>query len=831
MQGHAAPIVGAIADACAHFLCAPGCSNTFSLDNNGAKMRSVNWLRIVCITAGVTLASVSPTIAAPGDGVLPTTWQHSAAPIASVDTVEVPPIDMDQVIFEDQMSELEGMAPRFAVPWGVNITPDTDGSWEQIDSKTMVWRLRITSPGALSLNLGFTRYNMPHNGRLHVYAVDGTYSLNPYTERDNAAHGELWTPVVLADDIMVEVSLPIEAVNDLDLELTAINHGYRGFGEADVYGDRSGTCNNDVVCPEGDDWRSEIPSVGVISTGGSTFCTGFMVNNTAQDETPYFMTANHCGISSSNAASLVVYWNFESPNCGQQGGGSLAQNQTGSFFRASYSTSDFTLVELDSDPDPSFGITFAGWDHGGANATTAIGIHHPNTDEKSISFEYQSTQVTSYLGTSVPGDGTHVRIIDWDDGTTEPGSSGSPLFDQNHHVIGQLHGGYAACGNDDSDWYGAFQRSWAGGGSNSSRLSNWLDPIASGATAIDTLDPQAVGMKLTPGGNLVSGGDPGGPFTPSSIVYTIENQGDAGFNYSVTKSAAWVSITNASGFVGVGGNASVTVSINSNANSFGIGAYSDTVYFTNTTTGEGDTQRAVQLQVGVPSLVYSWDLSTNPGWTTQGSWAYGTPTGGGGEHGNNDPTGGYTGSSVYGYNLNGDYTNNMSEQHLTTTAIDCSDLADTSVRFRRWLGVEQPSYDHAYVRVSNNGTTWTTVWENSAEIADSAWSLQEYDISAVADGQATVYVRWTQGTTDGSWLYCGWNIDDVEIWGLDTGTGVVIPGDMDGDGDVDLADLADFLAVYGTCSGDPGYNPVADLDDSGCVNLADLSALLSNYGA
>ena len=115
----------------------------------------------------------------------------------------------------------------------------------------------------------------------------------------------------------------------------------------------SGACNNDVVCPEGDPWRDEIPSVAAISTGGSLFCTGFMVNNTAQDQKPYFMTAYHCGISSGNAASLVVYWNFETSTCGGTPDGSLSDFQTGSFFRSRYSPSDFALVELDSAPDPA----------------------------------------------------------------------------------------------------------------------------------------------------------------------------------------------------------------------------------------------------------------------------------------------------------------------------------------------------------------------------------------------------------------------------------------------------------------------------------------------
>ncbi|MBU0617824.1 MAG: hypothetical protein KKI02_08915, partial [Planctomycetes bacterium] len=57
-----------------------------------------------------------------------------------------------------------------------------------------------------------------------------------------------------------------------------------------------------------------------------------------------------------------------------------------------------------------------------------------------------------------------------------------------------------------------------------------------------------------------------------------------------------------------------------------------------------------------------------------------------------------------------------------------------------------------------------------------------------------------------------------------------ILGDLDRDGDVDLYDLAALLGAYGTCEGDPMYNPDADLDGSGCIDLADLAELLGNCG-
>ncbi len=158
---------------------------------------------------------------------------------------------------------------------------------------------------------------------------------------------------------------------------------------------------------------------------------------------------------------------------------------------------------------------------------------------------------------------------------------------------------------------------------------------------------------------------------------------------------------------------------------------------------------------------YIWNMDTNPGWTAEPNWAWGDPAGTSG-----DPQNGYTGTNVYGYNLNGSYENDMTEKNLTTTAIDCSYLSDVEVRFQRWLGVESATYDHASFKISTNGTTWTTIWNHTGStLNETVWSLQTYDLSAYADGQPTVYLRWTMGAADYTVVYCGWNIDDVEIWG------------------------------------------------------------------
>ena len=431
----------------------------------------------------------------------PTVQTASLQSLDKVAQAVIPALDLVQVQIEDEQRFQAGMAPRFAVPHEVALTPSNAGTWEQIDARTSVWRLVVQSPGSLHINLGFTQYHMTPHGRLSMYNPDFSDVVRPFTASDNQSHGQLWTPPVNGPRLVVEVTIPTAEIADLQLTLGSINVGYRKFGP---YGDTGGgvdsqQCNIDVLCPEGAPWANQIQAVAMISIGGSAFCTGFMVNNTAQDRKPYFMTADHCGLTSGNAGTLVVFWNYQNSFCrtpgsaqsGQPGNGSLSQFSNGSIFRASWSASDMALVELSTPPNPAWNVTFAGWNRNLANSANGAGIHHPNTEEKRISFYSSFTNISNWPFCSNTGS-DHVRVF-WSSGITEGGSSGSPLFDSNKRVIGQLHGGGSSCASPNSpDCYGRFATSWFGGGSNATRLSNWLDPTNSGATVLDTIS--AVGL-------------------------------------------------------------------------------------------------------------------------------------------------------------------------------------------------------------------------------------------------------------------------------------------------------------------------------------------------
>jgi hypothetical protein len=278
------------------------------------------------------------------------------------------------------------------------------------------------------------------------------------------------------------------------------------------------------------------------------------------------------------------------------------------------------------------------------------------------------------------------------------------------------------------------------------------------------------GLKVTPDEDFKPRGDIGGPFTPQSQVYKIENKGISDIDYEITLDpmALWLTLTGPSqGTLGPAEIIEITIELNESVNTLLTGAYPTTLWIVNLTDHKGDTSRDLVLIIGEPTLKQQWLFESDPGWTTEADWGFGQPAGFGGQHGYPDPTTGFTSHFVYGYNLQGDYPNDLDETHLTSTSIDCSNWYGVNVKFMKWLGVESPEYDHAYFRASNDGINWTTYWTNASEITDNSWNPVEIDISGVADNQEHVYLRWTMGSTDGGWTFCGWNIDDVELFAIE----------------------------------------------------------------
>ncbi|MBG80195.1 MAG: hypothetical protein CMJ39_05735 [Phycisphaerae bacterium] len=321
------------------------------------------------------------------------------------------------------------------------------------------------------------------------------------------------------------------------------------------------------------------------------------------------------------------------------------------------------------------------------------------------------------------------------------------------------------------------------------------------------------GMNVT-GSGFSAEGPNGGPFSPDTAELTVKNYDAESLDFNAVDDVPWLEVVNGSGTLGQDEEAVITVQLNSDyAASMGNGFYQGSVTITGS---NGDVSvKEFDLEIGVPVAIYNFDLDDNPGWSMAGQWAFGQPTGNGGNsYGNPDPTSGATGSNVFGVNLNGDYSNAQGSWSLTSNAIDCSQLTDTSLKFQRWLNTDYQPYVSASVEISTNGSSWQTLWENGgSEITDSNWSLQEYDISSIADQQETVYVRWGYAVTSGAWVYSGWNIDDVAIWGIAPEDGPECPTDLDGNGTTDVNDILLLIAAWETPDGDVNGDGTTDVND------------------
>ena len=566
----------------------------------------------------------------------PAATQFNLKPSGDVAVRQMMDLDYQLIHEEDLLAKELGEAPRYAIPHEVLLTPQTDGTWETVQDADggvrRIWRLRLSCENAVSMNLGFTQYWLPKSATLFVYSGDMASIIRPFTADDNADHGQLWTPPVPGNEIVVELTVDKAMERQVRLAVGSINAGYRRFmdiAKEVAAADKSGSCNVDVICSQGDAWRNEIPAVGVISTGGSRFCSGSMINNVRQDLTPYFLTAYHCGVTASNAASLVVYWNYENSTCrtpgstssGSTGNGSLAQFITGSTFRAASSASDFTLVQLSSQPSQAWKISYAGFDARNVETTSSVGIHHPNVEEKRISFDNNPSTTTSYSSSTSPGDGTHIRIGNWEVGTTEGGSSGSPLFNQNHQIVGQLHGGTASCTSVTNDFYGRLSVSWNGGGTAATGLKTWLDPDNTGTLVVNTRTTG--GLAVSPSSAVTALGNVGGPFTGLPVTHTLTNGSSASVNYTVSLSANIGLLLNGgtsalSGSLGAGATASVVVSAGSGLTSAAAGIYSANVVFTDTTNNIVTTV-AYTVEVGQTGI------SVTPATNISGGGAVGGP--------------------------------------------------------------------------------------------------------------------------------------------------------------------------------------------------------------
>jgi lysyl endopeptidase len=403
-------------------------------------------------------------------------------------TVTMPPVDNAALTVQAKTDEEtahrgESDIPfQFAYPLEVALRLDNSGLWTQLPDGGRLWRLRISSPSARSLHLVYDRWYLPQHCRLFLYNDDHSIVRGAFTSANNWQDSTNVTAPISGAAVTLEYAVGPAAPSMGELSIREVFHAFRplpdGKARLDSYGD-SGPCNVNVGCPQGSSWMNEKRSVALVITPAGSICSGALLNNTRQDGTPFFLTANHC--YSGTLTNWLFRFNFDCTTCPstQPTTNDWISNAT---CPAKWENSDFMLLQLSSPPPPTYQVYYAGWNRVDTAPQTGAALHHPRGDITKISVANTPAYSTSFMF-QYPD---HYWGMDWDAGTVEPGSSGCPAFDQNHRIVGQLTGASIdGCGGDQPNGkFGKLARSWEGGGNAATRLRDYLDPVGTNPAAL-----------------------------------------------------------------------------------------------------------------------------------------------------------------------------------------------------------------------------------------------------------------------------------------------------------------------------------------------------------
>ena len=377
---------------------------------------------------------------------------------------------------------------QFACPVYTDFDPRNSGQW--IDTpKGKVWRLGIHSPQANSLYT-VVRFSLVAGATLFVYGPGYQDFRGAFTSANNNPANVLSIAPVRGDRLIVEINLPAHLDSPGTLEMTKVYHGFRDiFNDKEVQRNastRQGNCNEDINCANGLYWQTEKRSVcKIISNGG--IGVGTLLANTRGSEVPYLISAHHLIPSAEVAAEALFLFNYETGACG----GELSAN-TGSISGATLVSAaegrlDYALMTLNELPPPSYQPFYAGWDATNTIPQQGTCIHHPLGGTKQVAIEYHPL-VGEDIGFGFEANSTW-KVSHWEVGTTEEGSSGAPLFDEHHRVVGTLTGGRSTCGHPRDDYFTKFGTAWDAYPQPVQQLSYWLDPDETGLRVLDGYDP------------------------------------------------------------------------------------------------------------------------------------------------------------------------------------------------------------------------------------------------------------------------------------------------------------------------------------------------------
>ncbi len=393
--------------------------------------------------------------------------------------VSMPQLDTELL----QTDEAVGQVPmKYGIYTDTTIDVKAFGKKDIVTGKGTLWRLRISTQNAKSVQVVFSSFVIPHGAKLFLYNESKSQLAGSFTALNMHPDSSFYVADFRGDHVIMEYFEPEQIEFEGKVIIGAIAQAYKDLLE--VMADEDFI---NINCPIGKD--AQIPKHAVCKMsfrsdgGGQSLCTGSLINNAENDGAPYFLTANHCINTTAEARSLITYFNYENAGC--NGETLTPLSLSGATLLSTSKSSDYTLLLLSETPTPDYQPYYAGWNVRDTAYQKVVSIHHPEGYTKKISYDYDSIQTNSYSlnwddGTRSPV-GSHWQV-EFDEGTTSQGSSGGPLFNANYQIIGQLHGG-----SDNVEFYGNLAYSYK---------------IASPGTYLPLhvfLDPDTTGIEILGG--------------------------------------------------------------------------------------------------------------------------------------------------------------------------------------------------------------------------------------------------------------------------------------------------------------------------------------------
>lgn len=429
-------------------------------------------------------------------------------PLTELKTEKLKTINLQKILEQDA----SGIAYRFSAPIQANLNLENAGKWVLLDNGDAVWRLKIQSPGAKGLAILYDQFYLPAGASLFLYDPAGKKIIGPFGFEDNLPTHKFITGFLPGEEAILEYYEPKSVLGQGKLQINRIDHAYRSdFLEGPPADDRgfgaSLDCNLNAACDIAHDWsaqRKGVCRILVVVEEGIGYCSGTLMNNTNSDGKPYILTAFHCQDGFTPMYDMWRFdFNYESAGCENPLQEPGFYSVMGATLRAGRQQSDFLLLECIKPIPNSIKPYFNGWNRSTSVPSKSSSFHHPLGDIKKVSIDTQKAVIyptTFNWNNGVTTPPMHHFQVQFDYGTYQGGSSGSPLFNQDGLVVGQLHGGsdIDKCSKPRA-LYGRLFQSWDGGGSPSTRLKDWLDPGNTGAMSIPGMEPISTGFATLQG--------------------------------------------------------------------------------------------------------------------------------------------------------------------------------------------------------------------------------------------------------------------------------------------------------------------------------------------